>query len=67
MADGPRREYPHGPLSLTEVVCTARGVLVAPELAPQARVLLENRGYDFVALDEVLSRCGEGVDLMRLF
>lgn len=45
----------------------ARGVLVAPELAPQARVLLENRGYDFIALDEVLSRCCDGVDLMRLF
>jgi endonuclease len=45
----------------------ARGVLVAPELAPQARVLLENRGYDFVPLDEVLSRCVEGEDLMRLF
>jgi RecB family endonuclease NucS len=45
----------------------ARGVLVAPELAPQARVLLENRGYDFVPLDEVLSRCGGGEELMRLF
>lgn len=45
----------------------ARGILVAPELAPQARVLLESRGYDFVALDEVLSRCDGGVDLMRLF
>lgn len=44
-----------------------RGVLVAPELAPQARVLLEARGFDFVALDEVLSRCVGGEDLMRLF
>lgn len=45
----------------------ARGILVAPDLAPQARVLLENRGYDFFPLDEVLSRCVEGEDLMRLF
>ncbi|MCW2923105.1 MAG: nucS [Thermoleophilia bacterium] len=45
----------------------ARGILVAPELAPQARVLLELRGYDFVPLDEVLSRCDGGQDLMRLF
>lgn len=45
----------------------ARGLLVAPELAPQARVLLEARGYDFIALDEVLSRCVGGEDLMRLF
>lgn len=45
----------------------ARGVLVAPELAPQARVLLESRGYDFIALDEVLSRCVDGESLMRLF
>ncbi len=45
----------------------ARGVLVAPELAPQARVLLESRGYDFVPLDEVLSRCVGGEELMRLF
>jgi RecB family endonuclease NucS len=45
----------------------ARGILVAPDLAPQARVLLTDRGYDFVALDEVLSRCTDDVDLMRLF
>lgn len=45
----------------------ARGILVAPELAPQARVLLEKRGYDFVALDEVLARCPDGEELMRLF
>jgi RecB family endonuclease NucS len=45
----------------------ARGILVAPELAPQARVLLEKWGYDFVALDEVLSRCEGGEELMRLF
>ena len=45
----------------------ARGILVAPELAPQARVLLESRGYDFIPLDEVLSRCPSGEDLMRLF
>jgi RecB family endonuclease NucS len=45
----------------------ARGILIAPDLAPQARVLLENRGYDFIALDEVLSRCDDEVDLMRLF
>lgn len=45
----------------------ARGILVAPELAPQARVLLEKWGYDFVPLDEVLSRCEGGEELMRLF
>ncbi|MCW2920802.1 MAG: nucS [Thermoleophilia bacterium] len=45
----------------------ARGILVAPELAPQARVLLEKWGYDFIALDEVLSRCPDGEELMRLF
>ncbi len=45
----------------------ARGILVAPELAPQARVLLDKWGYDFVALDEVLSRCPDGEELMRLF
>ena len=45
----------------------ARGILVAPEIAPQARVLLENRGYDFIPLDEVLARCPEGEELMRLF
>jgi RecB family endonuclease NucS len=45
----------------------ARGVLVAPEIAPQARVLLENRGYDFIPLDEVLARCEGGEELMRLF
>lgn len=45
----------------------ARGILVAPEIAPQARVLLDNRGYDFVALDEVLARCEGGEALMRLF
>ncbi|MCW2928720.1 MAG: nucS [Thermoleophilia bacterium] len=45
----------------------ARGILVAPELAPQARVLLEKWGYDFIALDEVLARCVDGEELMRLF
>ncbi len=45
----------------------ARGMLVAPDLAPQARVLLEDRGFDFVALEEVLSRCSDDVELMRLF
>ena len=45
----------------------ARGILVAPEIAPQARVLLEKWGYDFIALDEVLSRCPDGEELMRLF
>jgi endonuclease len=45
----------------------ARGILVAPELAPQARVLMDKWGYEFVALDEVLSRCADGEDLMRLF
>ena len=29
----------------------ARGILVAPEIAPQARVLLDKWGYDFIALD----------------
>ena len=45
----------------------ARGILVAPEIAPQARVLLDKWGYDFIALDEVLARCPEGEELMRLF
>lgn len=45
----------------------ARGILIAPELAPQARVLMEKWGYDFIALDEVLSRCDDAKDLMRLF
>ena len=45
----------------------ARGILVAPELAPQARRLMDKRGYDFIALDEVLAECGEVDDLMRLF
>lgn len=46
----------------------ARGLLVAPDLAPQARVLLENRGFEFMPLDEVLARCDDGgVELMRLF
>lgn len=45
----------------------ARGILIAPEIAPQARVLLENRGYDFIALEEVLARCDDNIDLMRLF
>jgi len=45
----------------------ARGILVAPELAPQARVLLEKWGYDFIALDEILARCEGGEELMRLF
>ena len=45
----------------------ARGILVAPELAPQARVLMDKWGYDFIALDEVLARCPEGEELMRLF
>ncbi len=44
-----------------------RGILVAPELAPQARVLMDKWGYDFIALDEVLSRCEGGEELMRLF
>jgi RecB family endonuclease NucS len=28
-----------------------RGILVAPEIAPQAQVMCEARGYVFVALD----------------
>ena len=46
---------------------SARGIIVAPELAPQARVLLDKWGYDFIALDEVLARCEDGEELMRLF
>lgn len=46
---------------------TARGILVAPELAPQARVLMDKWGYDFIALDEVMARCPDGDSLMRLF
>lgn len=45
----------------------ARGMLIAPDLAPQALVMMNDRGFDFVPLDEVLSRCSDGVDLMRLF
>jgi len=45
----------------------ARGILVAPEIAPQARVLLDKWGYDFIPLDEVLARCVDGEELMRLF
>ncbi len=45
----------------------SRGMLIAPELAPQARVLLESRGYDFVPLNEVLDRCSDEDELLRLF
>lgn len=46
---------------------SARGILIAPELAPQARVLMNKWGYDFVQLDEVLARCPDAEQLMRLF
>jgi endonuclease len=43
-----------------------RGILVAPEIAPQARVLCEARGYTFVELDfEVLK--GEVAPELTLF
>lgn len=54
-------------VSLNPSHCPVRGMLVAPDLAPQARVLLQSRGFDFVPLDEVLSRCGDGQELLRLF
>jgi RecB family endonuclease NucS len=43
-----------------------RGILVAPEIAPQARVMCEARGYAFVELDfDVLK--GEAVPELTLF
>jgi endonuclease len=43
-----------------------RGILVAPEIAPQARVMCEARGYTFVELDfDVLK--GEQVPELTLF
>jgi endonuclease len=43
-----------------------RGILVAPEIAPQARVMCTARGYDFVAVDyEVLK--GESAPALTLF
>lgn len=45
----------------------ARGILIAPELAPQARVLMEKRGYEFIPLDEILERCGESIASLTLF
>lgn len=43
-----------------------RGILVAPEIAPQAQVMCEARGYAFVALDfDVLK--GEAIPELTLF
>jgi endonuclease len=43
-----------------------RGILVAPEIAPQARVMCEARGYTFVEIDyEVLK--GEAAPELTLF
>jgi RecB family endonuclease NucS len=43
-----------------------RGILVAPEIAPQARVLCDVRGYLFVELDfDVLK--GEAAPELTLF
>jgi len=43
-----------------------RGILVAPEIAPQARVMCQARGFDFVAVDyEVLK--GEVAPELTLF
>ena len=43
-----------------------RGILVAPEIAPQAQVMCEARGYSFVALDfDVLK--GEAAPELTLF
>jgi endonuclease len=44
----------------------SRGILVAPEIAPQARVLCEARGYLFVELDFDVLR-GETVPELTLF
>ena len=43
-----------------------RGILVAPEIAPQARVMCEARGFAFVALDyDVLK--GDAAPELTLF
>src|SRR5919205_149255 len=43
-----------------------RGMLVAPEIAPQARVMCEARGFDFVAVDYEALR-GDAVPELTLF
>ncbi len=43
-----------------------RGILVAPEIAPQARVMCEARGYTFVALDYGVLK-GEAAPELTLF
>jgi hypothetical protein len=43
-----------------------RGILVAPDIAPQARVMCEARGFGFVALDYGVLK-GEAVPELTLF
>ena len=43
-----------------------RGILVAPEIAPQARVMCEARGYTYVELDLAVLK-GEAVPELTLF
>jgi RecB family endonuclease NucS len=53
-------------VDLDPVHAPCRGILVAPEIAPQARVMCEARGYLFVELDfDVLK--GETVPELTLF
>ena len=43
-----------------------RGILVAPDIAPQARVMCEARGYDFVRIDYDVLR-GDAAPELTLF
>jgi endonuclease len=43
-----------------------RGILVAPDIAPQARVMCEARGYDFVRIDYEVLR-GDAAPELTLF
>jgi len=53
-------------VSLDPACAPCRGILVAPDIAPQARVMCDARGFDFVAVDyEVLK--GEAVPELTLF
>jgi RecB family endonuclease NucS len=53
-------------VNLDPACAPCRGILVAPDIAPQARVMCDARGFDFVAVDyEVLK--GEAVPELTLF
>jgi endonuclease len=53
-------------VDLDPVHAPCRGVLVAPDIAPQARVMCEARGFDFVGIDyDVLK--GEATPELTLF